>query len=401
MSTQTMGDVIINMRANDVSMKSGFDGVAKSMDRLSEKVLSFEGVLHIAFGAQAARAIFHAVHHGIIEAGEGFREATEYSLGFGESIENAFQKVFGLKTVVDGIKESEKLTAAAAKDHADAIERQVKLWRERRDIGEGAAKELGETRRNTEIGRGEELTDSGAKSAIAKYDAAIRKLADQIADEERQRKVAFAKLIGPGHLTSEETKKTIAEDQEALKKATEFRRTKLQLEKDRETAERIAFANQLEAERMAKIKEGVKQDEEQEKYWDEVTKYSLQQMKEQDKRNEEAQKKKDEEDKRHRDEAQRIIDASDPLARIKHQGEEAEALFRGGFLTKEQRDTEFKKLGSESLESKTSPMFMSLEQMARKAQESAGKPEELKPTLANILTTLQDIKNNPKLAVLN
>lgn len=399
MSTQTLGDVIINMRANDVNMSAGLSNVAHTIDHLREHIMSFEGLLHIGFGTSAARAIFHGLHHGILEVGEGFREAQEHGLGFAASLGDGLAKVLGMRSAVEEIKEHEKQAAEAAKEHADAIDRQIKLARERRDLGKSAARDLGEGKERglSEIGAPDVTPSSEAQTAIRKYDDAIDKLSDQIRDADRAQKTAFAKFSLPG-IKGEDVDKAQKEFNTALQQSTDLRRQRNKLEQDREQTERVAFANKIRDDQAAAAKKDLKDSQDQDKYWDEVTKFTLKQAEEQGKRNEEEDKKKS-------DEAWRIVERNNPLEAIKGQAIHAQRLFEGGFLTAQERDQEFDRLKGQFSEKDSQPQrakFMGLEQMARSVQESIGKekPEKTLPTLQSIDKTLSDIKNNPKTAVL-
>ena len=98
MSTQTLGDVIINMRAVDVNMSAGFNSIGKTLGDLSNKIFSFQGLLKVGFGAQVGRKIFTEMHEGAIHFAEGLHEATVAGEGLGDSLTDAARKAIGLET---------------------------------------------------------------------------------------------------------------------------------------------------------------------------------------------------------------------------------------------------------------------------------------------------------------
>jgi hypothetical protein len=105
---ETLGDVIINLRSKDVNMTAGLNSVREGIDHLTNKVFSFEGALHIAFGAAASRAIFHELHGGIKELIEGFDEGKKHGEDFYGSLNEGINKVLGLKTAFEQAGEAAK-----------------------------------------------------------------------------------------------------------------------------------------------------------------------------------------------------------------------------------------------------------------------------------------------------
>lgn len=192
----SLGDVIINLRSRDVNMKSGLDGIRHELEHLSSHIFSFGGLLHIAFGTAAARAIFHELHHVIKEVAEGFSEGEHAGLGFAGSIGVGVEKALGMRTALDDIASAEKVAAENAKELANEAERALKAAREHRDLTEKAGESIRGGTRNIVTGRGTEDEDSDTPNSerqgvLKEYDKKIQKNGDDLEDNARKRKKLY------------------------------------------------------------------------------------------------------------------------------------------------------------------------------------------------------------------
>jgi hypothetical protein len=95
--------------------KSTFSGLAGDVESWSHKMHQSLGVLRefrsiteLGFGIGIGREAFEKLHEGLTKAAEGFSDAREHGMSFGASLDTAVAKVFGFKSSLDNLIETEK-----------------------------------------------------------------------------------------------------------------------------------------------------------------------------------------------------------------------------------------------------------------------------------------------------
>jgi len=115
--------------------KQTFAGLAGDVEGFAHKMHESLGVLRqfrslteLGFGIGIGREAFEKLHEGLAKAAEGFSAAREHGMNFGASLDAAVGKVFGFKSSLDTLIETEKklhdaqaLGSKAAISSEDAI----------------------------------------------------------------------------------------------------------------------------------------------------------------------------------------------------------------------------------------------------------------------------------------
>ena len=397
MSTQTMGDVVINMRANDVNMSAAFAKAGNDLSNIASKFGSFQGLLRIGLGSNVMRSLFHEAHEEAKKFFEGVTEGIGASENLGGVLQSGLDKMFGLETKSEAFARHMKESAEAAEKLA-------------------ALREIGESFNNAGDPSYQVEADKKIDEAMKKVEEINKKAAEghskiaalqQKSDEER------AKGFGSGTNPFTTLFQGGTWDQLIIKAEKEYgalfeeqRQAEEELKRIRAEAEEFIGRKAEEAWE----EKYIKQVDLANKLYEKESKAQEDLAKEQAREDEqwiEARKKEREEEKKHKDqmiekgqrEAQQIRDRSDPLAALRDEATKAEDLFRRGFLSKQERDTDFSHLEQQfGQRERQSPMFMSLQEMARRTQESQGKQEELKPNLQRMEDVLKQIRDNPQVA---
>jgi len=122
----TVADIGVNVRANSAQFnsemervrtqgKQTFSGLAGDVEGFAHKMHESLGVLRefrsiteLGFGIGIGREAFEKLHEGLTKAAEGFSEAREHGMNFGASLDAAVGKVFGFKSALDTLIETEK-----------------------------------------------------------------------------------------------------------------------------------------------------------------------------------------------------------------------------------------------------------------------------------------------------
>lgn len=393
-----LGDVIINLRSRDVNLKSGLDGVRNEITRLTDHVTSFSGILHIAFGASAARAIFHELHHVVMEAGESFVDAQQHGLSFGDSLASAAGKALGFKTRLDEVIEAEKALAKvseqAAKARADA-----------NDVFFGAqGKEIPRTFSNLpNAGEADRVLVEMQNATGAAFDAAKSRLQEIKETQANNNFVATSPQAAAAKKFNEDRIKELQADP----LVQEYEKQKNALDEYKN------YLTKLNAEAgiqkfIANAKEGFSQtaklaDPIINAFNKTMVAFGKQTQKANEKKAAEDAKKADQDldafiarEQKKQDKADDILRDNDPLGKFKEQVTEIENLTKEGFLDRGDADKAEKRL-IDGMAKQSRPEMRGVEQFANDLlTKSFGQDKNPVPTLKEILNTLNQIKANPQ-----
>jgi hypothetical protein len=102
------------------SVGGGLSGIKEEIGSLQNRLFSFSGLLHVGFGAEAGRNIFHELHEGIAEFAGGMIEGMKAGEDFFTSVGDGAAKLLGLKTNLEQVREQATKYAADMKAISDA-----------------------------------------------------------------------------------------------------------------------------------------------------------------------------------------------------------------------------------------------------------------------------------------
>ncbi len=397
MSTQTMGDVIINMRANDVSMSSGLGGVNQQLEGIRHSLHGFQDLTQLAFGFHAGRLFFEKIHEGFQTFGEGFKDALSGGEDLGHALEAGAQHLFGMKTAAEEFAEHMKQAAEAGEKIAaireigesfnnagtpdyereldkkiDEAQKKVKELTDKAAPGYTEIAALVERRDEEKANGGQNLLNTllAGGNLDEQVNAALKKHGPEMeavnqAEKELQRVRAEGQEWLANKIDEDGNAQYMkqVDRQNAINAATEKAEQKLREEKLK-TQKAVEAEQKDEDDRARKMADAVRAENER-----------------MDQR------------------AGKIKDDVNPLRSFYREAFGVEDLFDKGKITSAEREKEFKRLQDAAVD-KQHPTFQSLDQMARSIQESIGKPESLKPTIDQTNTILKQIRDGKIIATL-